>query len=783
MKKISTIFFFVLFLTSLSFAQSAKKFYKTAVTFAESGKTQDAIDNYTKALDMNPNYVKAYVARAEAYMQVSNLGEALNDYERAGTLDPKEEDLHMNAAKLSLELKEYKRAIKNADLAITADKKNLVSYHVKIMALHNLNLNDEALENATKAIDVKKTFNTYFDKGEVLFSKGDFKEAQNYYQLAIGKNDEKTIGYVGIANAYYFQNMYDQSINSADAALRFDSKSKDAYWIRSKAYHKKMDYVSAINDLSQIILLYPNEDFIKEVYYERGLSYSAFNQVLPAVTDYTKVIDLDQDFYQAYFNRAEAFVAMRDLDNAISDYEKLESLDLKDEAAISMLAEAKVKLFELKREDDKPVVVFTEPFINDKQQMQIITGTETQKFIGKVTDVSPIKSFTINGTNVVFDSTSKKNEFAMDIIIKDKKEIVISCSDVYDNVKKTTYPILYTETGLPEIQLIQPMVSSDGQIYLEDEDRLYIEGNVFDESKIARIVIDGLNASYIPTELNPTFNATVNVKNKSEVKIITEDIYGNITEKRFMLNRDGAGADNPMGKTWVVFIENSKYKTFASLNGPAKDITIMKSALVKYNINNVIHMKNMTKTEMERFFSIELRDQVINNNVNSIIVWYAGHGKFLNNTGYWVPVDGKTDDEFTYFNIQALKSSMNAYSKVVTHTLVITDACESGPSFYQAMRGEDDEVRSCGDWKATKFKSSQVFSSAGYELASDNSQFTKTFANSLIHNPDNCIPIGSIVKKVKSAVAKNKQQEPQFGKIDGMPDENGTFFFIRKDNN
>ncbi len=89
--------------------------------------------------------------------------------------------------------------------------------------------------------------------------------------------------------------------------------------------------------------------------------------------------------------------------------------------------------------------------------------------------------------------------------------------------------------------------------------------------------------------------------------------------------------------------------------------------------------------------------------------------------------------------------------------------------------------RSCNDWQATKFKSSQVFSSAGYELASDNSQFTKTFANTLSGNPNSCIPIETVVAKVKTAVSKGGvKQKPKFGKIAGLEDENGTFFFIKK---
>jgi len=162
------------------------------------------------------------------------------------------------------------------------------------------------------------------------------------------------------------------------------------------------------------------------------------------------------------------------------------------------------------------------------------------------------------------------------------------------------------------------------------------------------------------------------------------------------------------------------------------------------------------------------------------MIWYAGHGKFINETGYWIPVDAVRDDEFSYFNINALKASMQSYTRYLVHTLVVTDACESGPTFYQAMRSAP-KIHDCNDWQASRFKSSQVFSSAGYELAMDNSQFTKTFASALINNPDACIPIETIVTKVTKAVADNNQQKPKFGKINGLEDEDGTFFFIVKE--
>ena len=167
------------------------------------------------------------------------------------------------------------------------------------------------------------------------------------------------------------------------------------------------------------------------------------------------------------------------------------------------------------------------------------------------------------------------------------------------------------------------------------------------------------------------------------------------------------------------------------------------------------------------------------NGVNSLLLWYAGHGKSIHETSYWVPVDARRDDEKTYFNTENLKESLQSYTESVKHVLVITDACESGSSFYQSMRSINTN-RMCDNSRDTEAKSSQVYSSSGYELAINNSQFTIAFASSLANNSSSCIPIESIVIKVNTELAKHNQQKPQFGKIQGLEDGNGTFFFVGK---
>ena len=282
-----------------------------------------------------------------------------------------------------------------------------------------------------------------------------------------------------------------------------------------------------------------------------------------------------------------------------------------------------------------------------------------------------------------------RHEFLANVNVTGLDKITLAAKDDYDNEKVVNYVIKRTEINPPVVSIVAPYTSEDRQVLLDTPTpNIAIQGKIADESPIKSITVGNFTASYNPNELNPAFTATLDISNLNKFTVVAEDIYGNKQETEFIINRENAqiAANNPMGRTWAVLIENSSYETFASLDGPIKDISTIQRALANYQIHNIIHKKDMTKAEMERFFNIELRDQVKKNQVKSLLIWYAGHGKFINDVGYWIPVDAKRDDEFTYFNINALKAGLQGYSDVIVHTLVVSDACESGPGFYSAMR-------------------------------------------------------------------------------------------------
>ena len=765
-------------LVSLSaFGQSAKKYYKAGMEFVENKKYEDAAAQFTSAIGMEPSNSDYYLERGKAYENLSKYAEAKADFEKAAIFSPKDADIVIRLGAVCNKTGKFDEALKLLNHASAMDKRNAKLYPEKIITLMGLERWDQALKVSDTALIIKDTPMDYYYRGKIYRKLQNDVLAKKELEKSISKDKDLAAPRLELADLLIATNPQ-EAMNQCNVVIKNDDRNTDAYMTRSKVYKKNLDYPNAINDISKNILIDPkNPDF----YLARGICYQEFNQHTNAINDFSKYISLKADDPDAYFARAKSYEEILNFDKAMEDYNKITVLSEFDMKARKMLKDAQTRLYELNREKDPPEITLINPL--PVKDTITIGGDKAGILIsGTIKEKSKIKSFTINNEAIPFTQNKGGYDFVANINVNGLNSVKIVARDDYDNEKVISYPLLRTETDPPKITLIAPYTSEDGKVYLDSPTpTIAIQGKITDQSLIKSITVGNRTASYDPNEMNPGFSANLDVSNLNKFSVVVEDIYGNKQETEFTINREGAeiAANNPMGRTWAIIIENSSYVNFASLDGPIKDVSTIMRALANYQIHQVIHKKDMTKAEMEKYFNIELRDAVKKNQVKSLLVWYAGHGKFINDVGYWIPVDAKRDDEFTYFNINALKAGLQGYGDVVVHTLVVSDACESGPGFYSAMRSAN-EAPTCDNTLVAGSKSAQVFSSAGYELASDNSKFTATFANTLLNNKNACIPIETVVKSVTAAVTTENGQKPKFGRIQGLEDMNGTFFFISK---
>lgn len=763
-------------LTISVFGQNGKKFFKAGGEFAGNLKYEEAVAQFTSAIGVEPLNADYYSARANAYEKLNKFIEAYADYDKARVFKPKDVDVLVGMGRVCNKLNKFDEAMELLNQGSRLDKRNPLVYSEKVQTLMGLEKYDQALRASDTAILIKDEAMNFFYRGQIYVALNNDILGKRELEKAISKDRKLVEPHLELAELLIRNNDIKEAKNQINIVLEANDKNTDAYLARSDIFKKELDFPSAINDVSKAILINPSNP---ENYMRRGLLYQEFSQHSNAINDFSKYITLKSDNPDVFFSRAKSYEETQNLPKAMEDYTKITVLSEFNMKAFKMFKEAQVRLYELSRETVAPEVSVVSPTpVNERIE---IKGDKTTILIsGKIKDQSKIKSFTINNEDATKTEKNGEYEFFANVNVKDINKITLVARDDYDNEKVLNYSIVRTETNKPVIAIIAPYTSENGQVFLDSNNPdIFIQGKITDDSQIRSIRVGDKTASYTDSELNPGFSANLNVANLNKFTVVAEDIYGNKQETEFTLNREGAliAANNRMGKTWVVIIQNSSYEKFASLDGPIKDVSTIQRALANYQINNIIVLTDMKKAEMEDYFYIKLRDLVKQNQVKSLLVWYAGHGKFINEVGYWIPVDAKRDTESDYFNINTLKAGLQAYGGV-EHTLVVSDACESGSGFYTTMRGNKDDPTCIDDFAYAK--SAQVFTSAGYELAVDNSKFTATFANALAKNTNACIPINAIVKQVTDVVTTENGQKPKFGKIQGLEDMEGTFFFIKK---
>lgn len=87
---------------------------------------ESAISDCTKAVELNPSYVKAYVRRAQLYEETEKLEEALEDYKKILALDPSHNEANYAIRRLPPLIQENNEKLKEEMLGKLKDLGNMV---------------------------------------------------------------------------------------------------------------------------------------------------------------------------------------------------------------------------------------------------------------------------------------------------------------------------------------------------------------------------------------------------------------------------------------------------------------------------------------------------------------------------------------------------------------------------------------------------------------------------------------------------------------------------------
>jgi class 3 adenylate cyclase/tetratricopeptide (TPR) repeat protein len=147
---------------------------------------QEAMKAFDKAIEIDPNFAKAYAGRAAIYNEREQHQQALRESEQAIKLDPNHPWGFHTRGWAYIGLLNYQKAIEDLNKAIELDPNYAYAYGNRSWAYFMLKKYPQSLDDANKAIEINPDFSVgYFRRGMALASLNKSQDAINDFDKAI----------------------------------------------------------------------------------------------------------------------------------------------------------------------------------------------------------------------------------------------------------------------------------------------------------------------------------------------------------------------------------------------------------------------------------------------------------------------------------------------------------------------------------------------------------------------------------------------------------------------
>lgn len=365
-------------------ATEAEPLYLRAHAYFRLGRFEDAVRDYTAAIDLAPGVAETYLERGWCRISLGLWREAINDLDRAIELGQRSSQAYERRAFAYKELSDYDSALADYTSAIRLSKDNKEAYAGRGMIYAALGRRELARSDFDRLRELDPGYAARVDldgaadgryfgasgpertgsleellaRGKSAAQKKDYKTALHYYSKAIDLEPEDPRAYVHRANVHGKYRRFREAVadcseaagldpgneeaalvcGAAEAgagncpaavqwfakAIAINPASAEAYANRARCNIDKGAKAAALRDCAKVLAMRDSPavplNTCGGVFYYAGDSARA-------MTAYGRAISRDHKYADPYYNRGEVREAMGDTAAAVQDYRKALELD------------------------------------------------------------------------------------------------------------------------------------------------------------------------------------------------------------------------------------------------------------------------------------------------------------------------------------------------------------------------------------------------------------------------------------------------------------------------
>lgn len=299
---------------------NASDLYKKANTFYELQRYEDALSNYQKAVEIKPEYARAWNGQAKVMYELNSYQEALSAYDKAIQIEPDYQDSWSGRGFVLNKLQRYQEAIYSFEKALKLQPENSVVWNAKGEALSKLKRYDEAIKSYEQAIEFEPEYEqAWYSKAWALYKLRRYQDALSNYGKVIELNPSNETAWYNSGNALVNLNRYHDAFKAYSKAVQYKPNFYQAWLSRGNVLISLRRYSEAIESFKEV-LKYQPKNF--DALYSQGWALHKIQRYEKAVASYDKAIAVKRNDYRVWYNRGNSLYNLEKYQEAISAYNR-----------------------------------------------------------------------------------------------------------------------------------------------------------------------------------------------------------------------------------------------------------------------------------------------------------------------------------------------------------------------------------------------------------------------------------------------------------------------------
>ena len=297
----------------------AEAFYNQALSLTALGRLDEAIDRYTHALRISPDFQDAYYNLGNIFIKKGFIEKAIENYSVSVKLKPDFPEAHNNLGLCLKALKRLELAVESYEKAIELKPDYAEAYNNLGLTLQEQGLWGQAIEKFESAIMLKPEYScAHYNLGFALNEIDRLDAAARHYRRSIQLKPDFADAHNNIGAILIRQGRIEEAIAHYRTALEYSPGEAEIYNNLGNALKKSGRIDEALEMLQRALAARPG---YAEAYNNMGVVLQFRGDYPAALISYEKAIELKPEFAEARFNRATIDLLLGNFSRGWQGYE------------------------------------------------------------------------------------------------------------------------------------------------------------------------------------------------------------------------------------------------------------------------------------------------------------------------------------------------------------------------------------------------------------------------------------------------------------------------------